>query len=580
MIPAAASAPGKIAIVGMAGRFPGAADPAQLWNNLIRGVESISRLDDALEFDAAQYRLTADCEHFVAARSVLENVDLFDAPFFGVYPREAERMDPQHRLFLECAWEVLEQAGCDAERFTGLVGVYAGLSMNTYLLYNLCHSREFALRLAGEYQVGNYDVMLGNDKDYLPTRVAYKLGLRGPALAVNCACSTSLVAVNQACLSLLTYQCDLALAGGVSITFPQRRSYRYTKDGMVSADGTVRTFDRAASGTVFGAGVGIVVLKRLEDALAEGDPIRAVILGSAVNNDGHDKVGYVAPSVGQQAEVIRMALDAAAVEPDSISYVEAHGTATPLGDPIEIAALTQAFRSRTRRTGFCAVGSVKTHVGHLDCAAGVTGLIKTVLSLEAEKIPPLLHFAQPNPHIDFASSPFYPVQQLQDWKRGPEPRRAGVSAFGVGGTNAHVIVEEAPCVPHTPSARLVHPLVLSARTATALDVVRKNLADYLEAHPEMELADVAWTLQQGRRRFEQRMSLTAGSLAEAIGKLRDGKRPGTCYRQSQQQAARVAFLFPGQGARYVGMGRSLYQREPVFTQVFNACASCFRRGGR
>ncbi|MBI2924471.1 MAG: polyketide synthase, partial [Verrucomicrobia bacterium] len=376
------SVPG-VAIVGMSGRFPGAKNVEAFWENLKNGVETISRFtDEELEYSVTTEEARRQGAKFIGARSILEDVDQFDASFFGIYPKEAELMDPQHRLFLECCWEALEQAGYDSEAYRGLIGVYAGLSMNTYLLSNLVNSREFAANFTGSYQVGAYQVMLGNDKDFMPVRVAYKLNLRGPAISIQCACSTSLVAICQACQSLLSYQCDMALSGGASITFPQRRDYLYQEDAMVSADGTCRTFDAKAHGTVFGHGVGAVLLKRVEDALADGDHILAVIRGFAVNNDGSLKVGFAAPSVQGQADVIAMAQAMAGVEPETITYMEAHGTGTPLGDPIEVAAATQAFRARTQATGFCALGTAKTYIGHLDVAAGVTGLIKTILQFQ------------------------------------------------------------------------------------------------------------------------------------------------------------------------------------------------------
>lgn len=377
---------GAIAIVGMSGRWPGAKSPEAFWANLRSGIETISRYaEDELEFSLATSESKKHGQTFVGARGVLEDVDLFDAGFFGIYPREAELMDPQHRLFLECSWEALESAGCVPDRFPGLIGVYAGLSLNSYLLYNLSKDRRFIATFAAQFQTDNYQTLTGNDKDFLSTRVSYKLNLRGPSMSIQCACSTSLVAVSQACLALQGYQCDMALAGGVSISFPQKRNYLHTEEAMLSPDGKCRTFDSRAGGTVFGHGVGVVVLKRLSDAIQSRDPILAVIRGTAVNNDGSLKVGYAAPSVRAQAEVIAMAHAVAGVHPDSISYVEAHGTGTPLGDPIEVSALTKAFREggATRR-GYCALGTAKPYVGHLDSAAGVTGLIKTVLQLQHE----------------------------------------------------------------------------------------------------------------------------------------------------------------------------------------------------
>jgi len=563
-----------VAIIGMSGRFPGARSVEAFWQNLVRGVETISRFrPEELEYSVATPEGRARGQQFVPARGVLEDVDQFDAAFFGIQPREAALMDPQHRLFLECAWEALEAAGYDSEAFGGLIGVYAGLSINSYLLWHLCGDRAFLRDYAGNYQVGHYPTMLGNERDFLPTRVSYKLNLRGPSLTVQSACSTSLVAVCQACTSLLTYQCDMALAGGVSITFPQKRDYLYEEGGMVSPDGTCRAFDAGARGTVFGHGVAVVLLKRLADAVEAGDHVLAVIKGTAVNNDGAAKVGYAAPSVTAQAEVIALAQAAAGVDPETVSYVEAHGTGTPLGDPIEVAALTQAFRQGgARRSGYCALGSAKTYVGHLDIAAGATGLIKTVLQLQHEQIPPLLHFQAPNPQIDFANSPFFPVAKLLDWKRGDTPRRAGVSAFGVGGTNAHVVVEEAPPPAETSPSRPRQLLVLSAKTETALAAMTDNLARHLEAHPDLALPDVAFTLHKGRRAFAHRRALVAKDLPEAVAALKTADARSLCTGKAPAQQPEVIFLFPGQGAQHVDMARQLYEGEPVFRGEVDRCA--------
>ncbi len=569
------SATEGIAVIGMSGRFPGAANVEQFWENLVAGVESVSHFSDAeLEYSVSTPEAIAEGQKFIGARGVIEGADLFDAEFFNMYPKEAQITDPQHRLFLECAWEAVEAAGYSPQSYEGLIGLYAGISMNTYFLHNLCTSREFVAAFSGEYQVGNYQTMLGNDKDFLPTRVSYKLNLRGPSMTVQCACSTSLVAICQACTSLLTYQCDMALAGGVSITFPQKRDYRYQEEAIVAADGTCRTFDADACGTVFGHGTAVVLLKRLEDAIVDRDPILAVIKGFAVNNDGFDKIGYAAPSVNAQADVIAMAQAAAGVHPDSISYVEAHGTATPLGDPIEVAGRTSAFRrGGATRNNYCALGTCKTHIGHLDVAAGATGLIKTILQLKHELIPPLLHFKKPNPKIDFANSPFFPVAQAVEWKRGETPRRAGVSAFGIGGTNAHVVVEEAPLASSGPS-RDTQLLLLSARTATALQAMSARLADHLESHPDDSPADVAFTLQRGRQRFRHRLALTADSAQQAIERLRSSNGASRFTGVAPAEPASIVFLFPGQGSQSVDMGRSLYQTELVFRQAVDRCAEC------
>ncbi|MBL9212046.1 MAG: type I polyketide synthase, partial [Opitutaceae bacterium] len=563
-----------IAVVGMSGRFPGARNVAEFWRNLAGGVETIARFQEhELEYSVATPAARAAGQKFVGARGVLDGVDQFDAAFFGIAPREAELMDPQHRLFLECAWEAIESAGYDPAAYPGLIGVFAGLSLNTYLLNNLCRDRAFAADFAGNYQVGAYQLMMGNDKDFLPTRVSYKLNLRGPSMAVQSACSTSLVAISQACSNLLTFQCDMALAGGVSISFPQRRNYLYQEEAMVSADGTCRTFDAGACGTVFGHGVAVVLLKRLSDALAARDPVLAVIRGTAVNNDGSSKIGYAAPSIHAQAEVIAMAHAAAGIDPESISYVEAHGTGTPLGDPIEVAALTAAFRSGgAQRNGFCALGTAKTHIGHLDVAAGATGLIKTVLQLQHGFIPPLLHFTAPNPKIDFARSPFFPVTVPLEWKRGEEPRRAGVSAFGVGGTNAHVVVEEAPAPEPSGPSRPGQLLLLSARSAPALAAMSANLAAALEAEPGLALADVAYTLAVGRREFSHRRALVVSDRADAVAQLRSDARAAGLSGSAPERPGSVVFLFPGQGAQHVAMGRELYRTEPVFRSAVDECA--------
>ncbi len=549
-------APESIAIIGMAGRFPGAGNPDEFWRNLISAKDGVTRFEGRAE---------ADGRNYVGARSILENPDQFDASFFGIYPKEAELMDPQHRVFLECSWEALEDAGYDPAAYPGMIGVYAGLSLNTYLLHNLGKGRE----LAKNYQVAEYQTMLGNDKDFLPVRVSYKLNLRGPSMTIQSACSTSLVAICQAATALLTYQCDMALTGGVSISFPQQRDYLFQEEGMVSPDGTCRAFDAEAAGTVFGHGCGIVLLKRLSEAIADRDPILAVIKGWAVNNDGSDKIGFAAPGLNAQADVIALAQASAGVRPAEISYIEAHGTGTPLGDPIEIAALTKAFREGgAEENEFCAIGTGKTHIGHLDCAAGVAGVIKTIQQFRHGKIPALLNYKTPNPRIDFANSPFSPVSEDRDWKRGEKPRLAGVSAFGVGGTNAHVVMEEAPLALSTTPGRKQHLLALSARSVTALDAMALRLADHLESEIT-DLADVSHTLATGRRAFPHRRTVVAADLAEAIVKLRETGKNST----APATAPRVAFLFPGQGSQYVEMGREIYDSEPAFRTAVDECAT-------
>src|SRR3954471_18760035 len=438
----------SIAIVGMAGRFPQAKNLEEFWRNLRNGVESVSFFkDEEVEWLPIEHPPRLSDPNYVKARAVLEKPEWFDAAFFGMNPKEAEIMDPQHRVFLECAWEALENAGCNPDTYDGLIGVFAGASMNTYLLTNLMTNRD----LIADY--GMFSSLIMNDGDFVPTRVSYKFNLRGPSINVQTACSTSLVAVALAAQNLLGYRCDVALAGGVSITFPPHRGQFHLEGGILSNDGHCRAFDAKAAGTVLGDGAGVVVLKRLSDAIADGDQIHAVIKGTAINNDGSVKIGYTAPSVDGQAEVIALAHAEAGFAPDTVSYVEAHGTGTPLGDPIEIAGLTKAFGLDGRRGQFCAIGSVKSNIGHLDIGAGVAGLIKTVLALEHGEIPPSLHFEKPNPKIDLANSPFFVNHALRPWSRNGTPRRAGVSSFGIGGTNAHVAIEEAPALEPTVPSR-------------------------------------------------------------------------------------------------------------------------------
>jgi amino acid adenylation domain-containing protein len=568
----------RIAIIGMSGRFPGARNVEQLWENLIAGKDCISRFrEEDLEFSVVSPEARASGERSVAARGVLDDVDQFDAAFFGIYPKEAELMDPQHRIFLECAWESLESAGYNPQKFPGMIGVFAGVSLNTYLLYNLSSDGKFANKLAGNYQVGEYQAMLGNDKDFLPTRVSYKLNLKGPSMAIQTACSSSLVAICQACTSLLSYQSDMVLAGGVSITFPQKRDYLYEEDGMVSIDGTCRTFDAEAKGTVFGHGCAVLLLKRLSDAVKDGDNILAVIRGSAINNDGSDKVGYAAPSIKAQAEVIAMAQAVADVDPSSISYIEAHGTGTPLGDPIEIAALTNAFREGgATENGYCAIGTGKPNISHLDVAAGATGVIKTIMQLQHEQIPPLLNYKSPNPKIDFANSPFFPVTKLLDWKRSDKPRRAGISAFGVGGTNAHVVLEEAPL--RSPVVSQQRPLLfpLSAKSETALARMKANLIARIESDADLDLADVSYTLQAGRKEFEYRSVVVASGREGVIAELKS-QSGSAVQRKIPANTPKTVFLFPGQGSQYVDMGRDLYRDEAIFRKELNRCAEILER---
>jgi acyl transferase domain-containing protein/glutamate-1-semialdehyde aminotransferase len=562
-----------IAIIGLAGRFPGARDVDELWKNLVDGRETVSVFSDReLEPGNVEEMAARRQPDYVRARGIVSDAEMFDAGFFGITPNEAEVIDPQQRVFMETAWEALETAGHDPRTFAGPIGVFAGMSNNSYFIQNLLARQDVT------DVVGWLATMMGNEKDYLATRLAYKLDLRGPALNVQTACSTSLVAVSAAVQSLLNYQCDMALAGGVSITLPQRRGYLYQEGGITSPDGHCRTFDERAAGTVFSNGVGIVTLRRLSDALENRDTIYAVIKGAGTNNDGASKVSFTAPSVDGHAGVIALAQALAGIDPQTISYVAAHGTATQRGDPIEIAGLTQAFRAGgASGSGYCAIGSVKSNIGHLDAAAGVCGLIKTALALHHKVIPASLHFTAPNPKLDLEGSPFRVVTSLQDWQP-PEgtPRRAGVSSFGVGGTNAHVVLEEAPSAPVPPPDDAEQLIVLSARSAAALDAATTRLRDHLVSHPAEPLADVAYTLQTGRRRFAHRRAIVARGTDEAITRLAELDPQNTVAGSSTLDAASVAFLFPGQGAQSVGMGRGLYDRDPAFRADVDECSAVLR----
>nr|WP_211194737.1 type I polyketide synthase [Pyxidicoccus fallax] len=557
----------EVAIVGIAGRFPGARDLDEFWRNLCDGVEAIETLSDEEALKAGASPASLSDSRFVKVAARLADVAGFDAAFFGYSPREAELMDPQQRLFLECALEALEDAGHGAPPPEQLVGVFGGQALSTYLVLNLLTNPE-VLRTTDPLQLN-----LGNAGSFLTTRVSYKLDLRGPSFNVESACSTSLVAVHVACQSLLNQECDVALAGGVSINLQLQGGYFFQEGSILSPDGHCRPFDAQGRGIVFGSGAGVVALKRLEDALADGNPIYAVIKGSAVNNDGGARVGYTAPGVEGQAAVISEALGNAGVSAGSIGYVEAHGTGTALGDPIEIQALTTAFGDEAAGPGTCAIGSVKANVGHLDAAAGVTGLIKAALALKHRKLPPSLHFETPNPHIDWERSPFRVNTALREWKApAGTPRRAGVSSFGMGGTNAHVILEEPPPAPRaTPSARAPQVLVLSARTPTALAAQTSRLAEHLRAHPGLDLADVAHTLQVGRKRHPHRRVLVCQDTADALAGLTGS---GRMLTQHEERTGRpTVFMFPGQGAQHVDMARGLYDGERLFREQLDACAT-------
>jgi acyl transferase domain-containing protein/acyl carrier protein len=561
------TSPESVAIIGLSGRFPKSRNLDEFWRNIRDGVECVSFFSEADLIDAGMDPAALGEPGFVNAGAVLEDLDQFDASFFGYSPRDAEIMDPQQRIFLESAVHALEDAAYDPFTYDGLIGVFAGSSMSSYLL-DLYADPGFLA------QLDDFQVAVGNEKDHLATQVSYKLNLRGPSMAIQTACSTSMVAVCMACQSLLTYQCDMALAGGVSVDASTNKGYYYQPGGILSPDGHCRVFDATSKGTVVGNGVGIAVLKRLSEAIADGDHIRAVVNGFALNNDGSQKVGYTAPSVDGQAQVIALAQAFAGVAPETIGYIETHGTGTELGDPIEMAALNQVFRARTNKKQFCGIGSVKSNIGHLDTAAGIASLIKTTLALENKALPPSLHFQKPNPRIDFSNSPFYVNTRLADWPSNGHPRRAGVSCFGIGGTNAHVVMEEAPAIGRSRRVRPACVLKLSAQSQSALEAMTANLAEYLAAHSDADLADVSYTCDVGRKVFQHRRIVVCADLdtraaAAALAK-RDPLRvfTATCDAKERQ----VYFMFPGQGTQRPNMALEIYRSEPEFCAEVDRCS--------
>ncbi len=558
---------GAIAIVGMAGRFPGAASLGDFWKYVRDGVEVLQELDSADVERAGVPRAVHSASGYVKNSTELEDADLFDAGFFGYSPREAQILDPQQRIFLECCWEAMENAGYTPGELAASVGVFGSAGMNTYLIHQLLCNPEVAAA------VGGYQIMLANDKDFLCTRVSYKLDLRGPSMTVQTACSSSLVAVEVATRALQRGECDMAIAGGVYVSFPQRTGYRYQEGMILSPDGRCRPFDENARGTRAGAGCGIVVLKRLAEAIADGDTIHAVIRGAAVNNDGSSKIGYTAPSVDGQAEVIATALMLADADPRSLGYVETHGTGTTLGDPIEIAALTQVYRASTPDVGFCRLGALKANIGHLDAAAGIAGFIKATHVLKHRFLPPLVNFSRPNPLLGLETSPFVATAEGKDWVSDGSPRRAAVSSFGIGGTNAHIVLEEfLPTSTPVVAAPDAHLLVLSAKSPEALDQAAARLAAHLDGEPDADLGDVGWTLQTGRRAFAHRRTVIARRASEAVGKLRDPRSDEIANGSHEGAPRSVVFLFSGQGSQFAGMGAELYERFGVFRDALDECA--------
>ncbi|HEX8394332.1 MAG TPA: type I polyketide synthase, partial [Longimicrobium sp.] len=552
----------EIAVVGMSCRFPGARDPAEYWRNLCEGVEAIRFFsNDELLAEGTSPELLRH-PSFVPAHGALGDLFEFDAPFFGVSQREAQVLDPQHRVFLQCAWSALEDAGVDPARFGGSIGVYGGSGFSPHLSH-VMQDEELAAQVPWEL------VVFSNDKDFLTTRVSYKLGLRGPSVAVQTACSTSLVAIHLACQSLLNRECDLALAGGATIWPRLAAGYVYHEGGINSPDGRVRTFDARGAGMVVGSGAGVVTLKRMVDALRDGDSIHAVVKGSAINNDGAGKIGFTAPSVQGQARAVAEAVALAGLEPRDIGYVEAHGTATPLGDPIEVAALKEVFGGSAARHSV-ALGAVKPNVGHLDTAAGVAGFIKTVLAVKHGLVPPTLHFETPNPETGLDDSPFFVNAALRPWAGSDgAPRRGGVSSFGIGGTNVHAVLEEAPALPALPATDAAQLVVLSAKSQAALERMRANLAAHLAHNPDVPLADVAFTLQEGRAAHGYRWAAAVRDVQGAGAALAAPPR-GTVRRAADGPP--VAFLFPGQGSQHPGMAGELYAREPVYRAELDRCA--------
>jgi phthiocerol/phenolphthiocerol synthesis type-I polyketide synthase E len=557
----------EVAIVGMAGRFPGARNIGEFWENLQQGIESIRPFTlEELKANGVDEQ-TFKNPDFVNSGAVLEDADSFDAAFFGMSKHEAEITDPQHRIFLEVAWEALEHAGYTSAGFPGRIGIFGGIAPNTYYQKYLAANPHLTEKF------GSYALMIASEREYAVTRVAFKMNLTGPAVNVNTACSTSGVAIHLACQSILSGESDMALAGGARIRVPLCAGYIYHEDGILSPDGHCRAFDAQARGTVAASGAAFIVLKRLSDARRDGDTIYALIKGTAVNNDGANKIGYTAPSVRGQAAVIREALAMAEVSAETIGYVEAHGTGTSLGDPIEIAALTEAYRHDTEQCGYCAIGSLKTNIGHLDAGAGVAGVIKAAMALRSGQIPPSLNFKSPNPQINFSSSPFYVNDKLSNWPDKNHPRRAAVSSFGLGGTNAHIILEEPPAEVKWEPESGFQLLIFSAKTQPVLDNVVKNLARDLVEESTRALSDVSYTLQIGRSHFEYRQFAVGKNIGEVVTALNstDVKRPAAPTGKAGSTS--VVFMFSGQGSQYLNMTRGLYERYELYRAIVDRCAS-------
>lgn len=559
-----------IAIVGMAGRFPEARDINQFWQNIKNGKECITFFsDDELRKSGISENSIKD-DSYVKASGILQDIEMFDAPFFNITPREAELTDPQHRIFLECVWEALENAGHAPEKYDGIIGVFGGTSMNTYLLNNI--SKTDAMELAGIYPI-----MIGNAKDFLCTRVAYKLNLKGPCMTVQSACSTSLVSVHMACQSLLNGECDMAIAGGVAARVPQNAGYKYQDGGILSPDGHCRAFDKDAKGTVAGNGAGVVILKLLRNAIKDKNSIYAVIKGTAVNNDGALKVGFTAPSVEGQAKVIQEALSVANVSADSIGYIETHGTGTQLGDPIEISALSQVFQRSTDKKNFCPIGSVKCNIGHLDVASGVTGLIKTAIMLEKQMIPPSINYKSPNPNLDIENSPFFVNTKLREWKSNEKARRATVSSFGLGGTNACIVLEEA--LDNGQKKNRVEMIdknewsliPISARTPDSFEKMREKFLNHFKENPEVMIGDVAYTLSMGRREFDYRFYCICKDTDEFVDYMSHSNIDRNNWSKIENKERLTVFLLPELETLDNEAIKDLYNCEKNFRDILEKC---------
>jgi acyl transferase domain-containing protein/acyl carrier protein len=559
-----------VAVIGMSGQFPGARDLKQFWQNLADGIESIRTFTDEELLQRGVDPALLHDPAFVKAAPVLDNPDQFAAAFFGYSPREAELMDPQQRLFLEHSWAALEDAGYAPRKLKQEVGVFAGMSLSSYLLFNLVNNP------AVDSREESFQAMIGGDKDFLCTRVSYKLNFKGPSLTIQTGCSSSLVAAHLAVLSLITYQCDLAITGGVSVGVPQRTGYLYQQGGIASPDGHCRPFDAEAQGTVFGEGIGVLIFKRYEDALRDRDHVYALIRGSAVNNDGSSKIGFTAPGVEGQIEVISRALASADVPANTIGHIETHGTGTALGDPVEVAALQKVFQQQEWKQKSCALGAIKSNIGHLDAAAGAAGLIKSVLMFKNKHLVPTLHFKQANPKIDFQSGPFYVNTKYQPWTSEHGPLRAGVSSFGIGGTNAHMVLEEAPSRKNGGTAKPLQIVCLSADTSSALEQATDNLCRHLTDDSSSSLADIAYTLHLGREQFKHRRAVVCSNLADAQAALNQRMPDRVFTSQADTISRPVAFMFPGGGSQYAGMGADLYDNEPIFRQEIDRCAELLK----